>query len=223
MSVWIWLIPILLICVGLAVYIRAEVIITVREDELFRGLIINLNSRFYKMERQYNYTDPRFSLVESLLLSALESRKPHAQEAHISFEESEEFVRLLRGFPVRILFKVASKSLKMVDFILGYTIIENINWVSIVGSRNACYTALQSGACWALKGSLLGLLSSRCRIKKVACDVKPDFINPFFKTTFICILKIRTAHIIFIELYAIAMKVRWYLNGFTARTAESSY
>jgi hypothetical protein len=223
MAFWILVIMFLLIIISLSLYVKAEIILTVREDEFFQGILLRINSRFYKLNRQYDYTDPKLRLLESILISAALHRKSDAGQKTASPGIHDVFIQAFKGFPVGSLFELSKGNTRVIKTILRYTIVENLEWKSTVGSKDALFTALSTGMCWTLKGILIGTLSSRCSLRHLSMDVKPDFVNPAFLSNFRCILKIRLVHIIIIEIYAIVIKVRWCINGFTARTAESSH
>jgi hypothetical protein len=223
MAFWIWVIGFVLIIICLSLYIKAEIILEVREDEFFQGMSLQINSRFYKVDRQYDYTDPKLRLLESILVSAIEHRKSDTDQQIMSPGMQEVFRQLFKGFPVRSFFELSRANSHILKNVLRYTIVEKLEWISTVGSKDAFYTALSTGMCWTLKGILIGALSSRCSLRRLLVDVRPDFANPAFLSRFSCILKMRMVHIIIIEIYAIAKKVRWCINGFTARTTEPSH
>jgi hypothetical protein len=223
MAFWILVIVFLLIIICLSLYIKAEIILQVSEDEYFQGISLRINSRFYKANRQYDYTDPKLRLLESILISAVQNRNSDTGRQIASPGIHDVFIQALKGFPVRSLFELSRGNYGIIKKILRYTIVEDLEWKSTVGSKDALFTALITGMCWSLKGILIGILSSRCSLRHLSMDVKPDFVNPAFLSNFRCILKIRLVHIMIIEIYAIVIKVRWCINGFTARTAEPSH
>jgi len=206
MAFWIWLIVFLLIVICLSLYFKAEVILEVREEELFQGMSLQINSRFYKLNRQYDYTDPKFRLLESILISAIEHRKSDNGQQIASPGMQKVFRQLFKGFPVRRLFELSRENSRILNNVLRHTIVDNLEWISTVGSKDALYTALSIGMCWTLKGILIGVLSSRCSLRHLLVDVRPDFANPVFLSRFTCILKMRMVHIIIIEIYAIVKK-----------------
>jgi len=195
----------------------------VREDESCQGLQVKIHSLFYKMNRCYNYTDPNLRLLESILIAAIERRPTERQTPTVSADKIEAFMQSLKGFPLRNIGRLTVENRDILAIVLRYIIVDELEWISTVGSRDALHTALCTGLCWAFKGSIIGVLSSQCKLGKIMLDVRPDFSTPHFLSNFRCILKMRTVHIIFIEAYASAIKVRWCINGFTARTTQSSH
>jgi len=223
MAFWIWILISLFIIIFLSLYIKAKVMVRIREDKSFQGISLEINSRFYKTKRQYDYTDPNFRLIESILISAIEDRKDNTKIQTACSGNYEEFLGILRGFPIKSMARISMENYQTLSTVLKYTVVEKLEWISTVGSKDALITALSTGVCWAFKGTLIGVLSSKCRLRHINLDVKPDFTTPAFLSTFTCILKIRMVHIIIIETHAIAIKVRWCMNGSAARTAESSH
>lgn len=220
MAFWIWVFVFLLITFCLSLYIKAEIFVKVREDDSYQGISLQINSRFYKVNHQYDYTDPKLRLLESILVSAFE----HRQSDTVKPTDTHEVImQAFKGIPIRSLFRFCSGNYHMIIMVLRYIVVEKLEWISTVGSKDALYTALSTGMCWTLKGILIGALSSRCSLKHLWLDVRPDFANPAFLSSFTCILKMRLVHIMIIVIYAIVIKVRWCMNGFTARTAEPSH
>ncbi len=223
MAIWIWVMGFLLITIGLSLYIKAEITLKVREDESFQGVSLQINSRFYKVTRQYDYTDPKLRLLESILISAIEHHQSDSIQKTASAGTQEVIMQAFKGFPIRSLFELCTGNSRMFIIVLRYTVVEKLEWISTVGSKDALYTALSTGMCWTIKGIVIGALSSRCSLRHLCLDVRPDFVNPAFLSSFTCILKMRLVHIMIIEIYAIVIKVRWCMNGFTTGTAEPSH
>ncbi len=109
------------------------------------------------------------------------------------------------------------------NFGVRYLVIERLDWSSSIGLNDAMYTAIGSGGLWALKGMLVGFLSSKSRLQDVNLQVEPDFNGEKVVSRLYCILKMRIVHIILITFYFLVLIVRGYFNGFTARKAEPSH
>jgi hypothetical protein len=161
------------------------------------------------------------NLIESFLISHFYEGQAHPQTTDITSHD-EEYPHLLKG-PIRNFVKFSIKESKILASVLKFLIVDNLEWKSVIGSQDALYTALETGACWAFKGIIIGAMSSRCRLGRLVLDVKPDFITPAFLSNLTCILKIRTVHIIIIEIAIIAIKVRWCIDGIRARTVKTSH
>jgi len=213
MAVWIWGIVLLLIIFCLSLYIKVTVTVIIREDESFQGVSFKIHSRFYKLKRQFDFTDPHLRLIESILLSAISKIDIPPRNPTTFLPEDEEYLSIFRGHPIKYIALRALEDGKVLNFGLKYLIVDNLEWKSVVGTQDALHTALGTGACWALKGAIIGVLSSRCRLGRLVLDVRPDFMTPAFFSRLTCILKIRTVHIIIIEVFIIATKVRWCIDG----------
>ncbi len=222
MAVWIWGIVLLLIIFCLSLYIKVDVAISIREEDALQGVSLKIHSRFYKMNRQYNYTDQKLHLIESFLISHFYKSQDPPQTTDITLHDDMEYPSILKG-PIRNFVKFSMKNKKILGSVLSFLIVDRLEWKSVVGSQDAFYTALETGACWAFKGVIIGVLSSRCRLGRLMLDVKPDFITPALLSNITCILKMRTVHIIIIEISIIAIKVRWCIDGIRARTVQTSH
>ncbi|KWW20060.1 hypothetical protein AS888_06480 [Peribacillus simplex] len=65
-------------------------------------------------------------------------------------------------------------------------------WHSRVGTKNAAHTGMLTGACWALKGSIIGLLTSYLNFQIMpSYSVTPDFQRWQANTLISCILQFR--------------------------------
>ncbi len=112
---------------------------------------------------------------------------------------------------------------RLVNFGAQYLVVERLDWCSGIGLNDAMYTAIGSGGLWAVKGMLVGFLSSKSRLQDINLQVEPDFNGEKVVSHLNCILKIRIVHIILITFYFLVLIVRGYFNGFTARKAEPSH
>jgi len=222
MAFWIWASVCLLIAVLLFLYVKAEILCEVQEDDSFQGITLQIKSRFYKINHQYDYTCKHLRLLESFIVSTIEERLNYDRQTDSS-SSSRALIDLLKGFPIHTIFELSRSDIFLCRSALRYTVVDKLEWISTVGSKDALYTALSTGLCWTIKGIAIGALSSQCRLRNIVLDVKPNFVTPAFFSSFTCILKIRMVHIITIVIYAIVIKVRWCINGFTARTAEPSH
>jgi len=221
MALWISASICLLIAVLLFLYVKAEIICKVHEDESYKGISLQINSRFYKINHQYDYTTKHLRLLESFIVTTIEERLVHDRQIDAS-GSAQALIDLLKGFPIRTIFELSRSDIAMCRVALRYTVVDKLEWISTVGSRDALYTALSTGLCWTIKGIAIGALSSQCSLRNIVLEVNPDFVTPAFFSSFTCILKMRMVHIIIIVIDAIVIKVRWCINGFAARTARTA-
>lgn len=213
MVLWIWVIAFLFNIFCLSLYVKVDVDITIREDESFQGVNLRLHSLFYKFSKQYDYTDPHLRLIESVLLEAFRNIKIPPHNPATILPENKKYLSFFRGHPIKYIALRALEDGQVMNFSLKYLLVDRLEWKSVVGCKDALHTALGTGACWALKGTVIGVLSSKCKLSRLVLDVKPDFMTPAFFSRITCILKMRTVHIIIIEMFILAKKVRWCING----------
>jgi|GEM_PF-722561 Protein of unknown function (DUF2953). len=211
MAAWIWGIALLFTIFCLLLYIKVQVTVHVREDESFQGVNLQIHSLFYKYSRQYDYTDPRLRLIESILISSKIKIPP--RHAATILPENKKYLSFFRNHPIKYIVLSAAEDGEVLSFGLKYLLVTDLEWKTVVGSQDAFRTALDTGICWSVKGIIIGFLSSKCKLGRLFLNVKPDFANPAFYSTITCILKMRTVHIIFIEIFIIAKKVRWWIDG----------
>jgi len=199
----------LLICIEIKLEIREE---TDLHESLLQLRIHLFKQQIFSFQKELNSNDPNFGLIASLLLEQWENKQTKAkvsQSEHAS--QRKPFSKLGRISPYMSVFR---DLYSLINRTLRYVTVDELEWKSRTGCENAMMTALSTGFLWMLKGSVLGPLSSKCRLKTVHVDVRPDYSKTAFFTNFTCILKIRMVHIIIIASYAIVLKVRWWMNGF---------
>lgn len=213
MIVWIWGIALLFTIFCLSLHIKVQVTVNVREDATFQGVNLKIHSLFYKYSQQYDYTDPRLRLIESILISVFPKIKIPPRHAATILPETKKYLSFFRNHPIKYIVMSAVEDGEVLSFSLKYLLVTDLKWKTVVGSKDAFRTALDSGICWSVKGIIIGFLSSKCKLGHLFLNVKPDFANPAFYSTITCILKMRTVHIIFIEIFIIAKKVRWWIDG----------
>ncbi len=218
MALWIGGIALILGISLLFIYIKVEVRVSVREDESYKGVNFKIHSLFYQFTRELDYSDPHLRLLESLLISAFGKIKKPSRPAVTILPENKKYISFFRNHPLKYMALCALQDGQVMTFGLKYLLVENLEWKSVVGSKDAMRTALDTGICWAMKGAAIGVLSSRCKLDRLFLDVKPDFMRPAFNSTLTCILKMRTVHIIIIEMFILAKKVRWCIDGLRTRT-----
>jgi hypothetical protein len=82
------------------------------------------------------------------------------------------------------------------DFLKKVTI-RNIEWHTMVGVSDAAATAVITGAFWAVKGGVIGLLSNYMRMKDMpVMTITPSFQQTVSITSFKCMIQVRVGHAI---------------------------
>lgn len=84
---------------------------------------------------------------------------------------------------------------KIIRNFLKKVTIKDIKWDSVIGVGDAAYTGMISGAGWAAKGSIIGVLSSYMRMTNLPqITVTPHFQMPISQTKFTCMIQFRIGH-----------------------------
>jgi hypothetical protein len=75
--------------------------------------------------------------------------------------------------------------------------IKKFEWHSLMGVGDAAHTGMMTGALWAVKGGIIGLLSHYFRLKEVPnLSVTPHFQAAVIQTRLTCIFQFRIGHAI---------------------------
>ncbi|PLR77810.1 hypothetical protein CU633_09115 [Bacillus sp. V3-13] len=73
--------------------------------------------------------------------------------------------------------------------------IKQLEWHSVAGLGDAASTAVLTGEFWALKGSIIGILSNYMKLKMMpVLSITPAFQQVVFETSFKCMLQFRIGH-----------------------------
>lgn len=172
------------------------------------GIMLIVKASCFSKELQKRYPPRDFNTILNYLT---EARKKSQEDT-----KNKEPARGKRNVAPSIYYRLISFGGK-------YLIIERLDWSSGIGLNDAMYTAIGSGGLWAIKGVLVGFLSSKSRLQDINLRVEPDFNEEKAVSRLYCILKMRIVHIILITFYFLVLIVRGYFNGFTARKAEPSH
>lgn len=190
--------------------------IELQEDQQFQGIQLRARLPLYSLEQIYDYSDPKLNLLEAMLLDRLDK----GFSGKVAFDLGVLKRFLQRITRIRMASAWEKQMYSLFKKLLQFTVIKKVQWESSVGGRDAMAAALHTGLFWAFKGTILAVISHHSRLEEVQITVKPDFNNSIIFSRIHCILKIRTVHIITIGVYIIVLKVRWWMNGYTARAAE---
>lgn len=107
-------------------------------------------------------------------------------------------------------------TLKRFHGYLKYVNINELRWYTVIGTGDAMYTALSVGSLWSVKGMLMAGMTKAAITEKVAINIQPDFEKQRMYSELNCIFKLRMVHIILIGVHIICLKIRRYMNGYTA-------
>ncbi|WP_165861214.1 DUF2953 domain-containing protein [Paenibacillus paeoniae] len=83
-------------------------------------------------------------------------------------------------------------------------------WSTTVGTGDAMWTAMATGAVWSVKTGIIGLLSQMVHVKNgPIMEVNPDFQRSSFKTEWSCVAQIRFGYAILAALQLLARMKKW--------------
>lgn len=75
--------------------------------------------------------------------------------------------------------------------------VSQVKWHSLVGVGDAAATGVLTGALWAAKGGIIGVLSHYMKLKEMpVMSITPSFQYAVSQTSFSCIFKVRVGHAI---------------------------
>ena len=200
----------------LSCYKKYRVEIILADNDHFQGIQLRLGLPLYRFEQIYDYTDPQLSLLEALVIDRWD--RSVGEKVDWNWERIKHLFKTFNR--LKLFSNWEAQTFFILKKALAYTVVEKIDWKSRVGGRDAMWTALHTGLLWAVKGLIMTLLARNSRLEQVELAVEPDFQRPELNSQINCILKMRIVHIITIAIYLIVWKVRWWINGFTAKTRE---
>ncbi|RJE89997.1 DUF2953 domain-containing protein [Paenibacillus sp. 1011MAR3C5] len=83
-------------------------------------------------------------------------------------------------------------------------------WTTSLGTGDAMWTAMATGAVWSVKTGILGLLSQMVHVKSgPVMEVHPNFSQPAFRTEWSCIAQIRFGYAILAGLQLLVRMKKW--------------
>lgn len=109
---------------------------------------------------------------------------------------------------------------RIVRSFLAKLTIRNIEWSSIVGLGDAAHTGMVSGAIWAVKGSIIGIISNYMKLLDMPkINIYPHFQGVASETLFSCMIQFRIGH----AMMAGIKLVKYWKDGFPKyKTNETS-
>ncbi|MBA9026308.1 hypothetical protein HNP81_001593 [Peribacillus huizhouensis] len=108
-----------------------------------------------------------------------------AEEMLTSLENMKKLIKHVFGFHILV-----RKFLRKVK-------VKTFQWHSLIGTGDAVLTGICVGGSYAIKGSIIGLLSRYLRFKKMPIySITPDYAKPSASTSFFCIVEFRIGHAI---------------------------
>ena len=192
---------VLVLLILLLFYIKVSISLELAANPGNTILTIKVTSAFKKMQKKYLLRDYFNTILNYLDYPLNKNKKKPKEKAPIP----------------------PGSYYRMFNLVTRYLVVEQLDWRSYLGLDDAMYTAIGSGSLWAVKGALIGFLSSKSKLQDVHIQVEPEFNQEKLVSNLYCILKMRIAHIILISVYFLVLIVRGYFNGFATGKAEPSH
>jgi Protein of unknown function (DUF2953) len=106
-----------------------------------------------------------------------------AEDLLIKLKDSKEILTHVIGFH-----KIIRKFLKKVT-------IKEFEWFTVAGAGDAAYTGMLSGALWAVKGSMIGVISHSMKLKVMPkIMITPNFQKAVSQTKLRCMIQFRIGY-----------------------------
>nr|WP_066050481.1 DUF2953 domain-containing protein [Robertmurraya korlensis] len=147
---------------------------------------------------QYKLEVPIIQIDDDTPTVVMKTKKEPGKTEQVKGEETSKFSpkEIFNSFyDFEVLIKHVVGLHKIVRRFLKKVTIKDIKWDSVIGVGNAAYTGMFTGACWAAKGSIIGLLSTYMRMRNLPqITVTPHFQMPISQTTLTCMIQFRIGH-----------------------------
>jgi hypothetical protein len=112
-----------------------------------------------------------------------ETKQYSAEDLFNSFKDTKEILTHVIG-----LHKIIRSFLKKIT-------IKEFEWFTVAGTGDAAYTGMLIGALWAIKGSIVGLISHHMKLKVMPnITITPNFQRAYSQTTLRCMIHFRIGH-----------------------------
>lgn len=112
-----------------------------------------------------------------------ETKQYSAEDLLNSFKDTKEILT-----HVIALHKIIRKFLKKIT-------IKEFEWFTVAGIGEAAYTGMLIGALWAVKGSIVGVISLNMKLKVMPkINITPNFQRAYSQTTLRCMFQFRIGH-----------------------------
>ncbi|AIE61032.1 hypothetical protein BMMGA3_13210 [Bacillus methanolicus MGA3] len=114
-----------------------------------------------------------------------ETKQYSAEDLLNTFKDSKEILTHVIG-----LHKIIRKFLKKVS-------IKQLEWFSVAGTGDAAYTGMLIGALWAVKVSIISVLSINLKLEVMPkISITPNFQRAFSQSTLKCMIQFQVGHAI---------------------------
>ena len=107
------------------------------------------------------------------------------EEVLDKFENIKKLIKDVFGFHI------------LVRKFLNKVKVKTFQWHSLIGTGDVVLTGTCVGGCYAIKGSIIGLISRYIKFKKIPIySITPDYQKTIASTSFFCIVEFRIGHAI---------------------------
>lgn len=122
-----------------------------------------------------------------------EEKKFTLESFHEMYKKSKDFYRAYS---------------KSIHYLMDHVKLDKFQWETELGLEDAAVTAISTGFCWMIKGSVFTFISRRCPPEEICINVSPYYGGFKFETSFNCIITIKLGHIIIAALKILWQKVK---------------
>ena len=149
----------------------------------------------------YTIDVPLIKIDDNSPALVVEEEIKTGQEEEVKSEKRSQFFAedILNGFKdMEHLLKHVVSLHHIIRHFLKKIMIKKFEWHTIIGTGEAAYTGMITGAVWAVKGSIIGIISHYFKLRvNPILSVQPHFQLPVSQTTFQCMLQFRIGHAMF--------------------------
>jgi Protein of unknown function (DUF2953) len=167
-----------------------------QDNDLFK---IQLKAWFGLL--RYTFDVPLIKVDENSPSIVVEEETKTGKQENINSEKRSQFFAqdIINGLKdMEKLLKHVVSLHRIVRHFLKKVTVNQLEWQTIIGTGEAALTGVLTGAVWAVKGSIIGMISHYFKLKvNPALSVQPHFQLPVSQTSFQCMLQFRIGHAIF--------------------------
>ena len=197
---WIWIgcfIVILLLVLILLTKLKVHIKYSHAQDN--DSFKIQLKAWFGLL--RYTFDVPLIKVDENSPSIVVEEETKTGKEENMNSEKRSQFFAqdIINGLKdMEKLLKHVVSLHRIIRHFLKKVSISHFEWQTVIGTGDAALTGVLTGAVWAVKGSIIGIISHYFKLKvNPTLSVQPHFQLPVSQTSFQCMLQFRIGHAIF--------------------------
>jgi hypothetical protein len=197
---WIWIGCLIVILLFVLILItKLKVYINYSHAQDNDSLKIQLKAWFGLL--RYTIDVPLIKVDENSPSMVMEEETKTGKEENIKNEKKSQFFAedIINGFQdVEKLLKHVVSLHRIIRHFLKKITVNKVEWYTVIGAGEASLTGMLTGAVWAVKGSIMGIISHYFKLRVYpTLSVQPHFQLPVSQTTFQCMLQFRIGHAMF--------------------------